>query len=398
MRADGLGRLAGLLAALVGVLTLAAGVGTSWAGAPANDTFDGATPITLPYTSGAVDTTDATVAPFDDGAVGVACGVGPTVLGASNSVWYTFTAQTDAVAYVDASASNYNVYAEVVTGSPSAGFTDTYCTTAPVAQFSVRAGTTYYVDFIAFNGRGDNTGGGGILRFSIFTDQPPTVGDFDRDGAPNGRDGCPAVAAPTANGCPAEPEGAACARRDVYLTSVLPDGKTKVTVRGISLAQFVHRTVYILRDNVQVGTTVLQPNGSFTATVPAPPPGTRSRSRYQARIYNAQTEKLKLQRRMVATHLTRRDTTLTLTGRITPPFARAPARIFLQRYLSCGRKQNVPIKGVRPNAHGHFAISFQVPLQSTGVLMYRATTKVARQTGGRPDIRTFTLPRPIDTS
>src|SRR5690349_15729812 len=189
-------RRVGPIVMLIGTLTLAHAAGTS-AAAPANDKFAGATPITLPYTSPSVDTTEATV-DSDDSAVGVACGVGPNNPYASNSVWYTFTAATDAVAHVVASRSNYYLLDPVVTGSPSAGFTSLSCATGPGAEFPVRAGTTYYVDFIAFG-----AAGGGKLRFSIVASAPGA--DTDNDGRLDSFDSCPTVAASTLNGCPPEP-------------------------------------------------------------------------------------------------------------------------------------------------------------------------------------------------
>ena len=221
--------------------------------------------------------------------------------------------------------------------------------------------------------------------------------DIDNDGALNASDHCPTVASPTADGCPAPPEALACARRDLYLVDVLAEGKSKVRVRGMANTRYVGRTVRILRDGIPVATTVVHPAGSFSTAVGAPTTNRRSKSRYQARIANAHTENLKLERRMIAPHLIRTGNRLTLTGRITAPFAATPVRIGLQRYLSCGRKQSAKIKGVLPDASGHFSISFRIPPKSTGVLMYRATTKVTNHPGGRANTPTFTLPRPIDT-
>ncbi|HSD78145.1 MAG TPA: hypothetical protein VLA98_12100, partial [Solirubrobacteraceae bacterium] len=115
-----------LLLVMAGALMLAVGVGSAPAQAPSNDTWAGATVVSLPF-SGTQDTTEATVGD-DDLAAGAACGIDPGGgFIASHSVWYAFTPGADGVVTLDASGSTYPVIGAVVTGTPEGGFASASC-------------------------------------------------------------------------------------------------------------------------------------------------------------------------------------------------------------------------------------------------------------------------------
>lgn len=187
----------------------------------------------------------------------------------------------------------------------------------------------------------------------------------------------------------------ACTKLDLYLVDVLPAGRTKVSVTGAADLRLRGRTLEILLDGRRVGRAVVRSTGAFAATVRAPKPARRSRARFQARFGSTRSQNLKLQRRMVAARLSRSGKRFTLTGRITKPFAKRPAAIGIQRYLSCGRVQRLPVKRVRPTSSGRFTVTFAVPSASVRALMYRALTKVARRPGGKATSSTYTLPRAV---
>jgi hypothetical protein len=143
-----------------------AGVGTAWSAPPGNDTYAGATPVTLPYVSGPVDTTEATL-DQDDIEVEAACGIPPDFFTPANSVWYTFTATSDAVVAIDTSQSDYAILGAVVTGSPGS-FTAVSCFLGG-ASFDVQAGQSYHAVFYGAYGVG------GTLEFSLTPGQPPSA-------------------------------------------------------------------------------------------------------------------------------------------------------------------------------------------------------------------------------
>ena len=187
----------------------------------------------------------------------------------------------------------------------------------------------------------------------------------------------------------------ACTKLDLYLVDVLPAANGKVGVSGAADLRLAGRTVEILRDGQPVGTALVGAAGGFSARVAAPPRARRSSARYRARVGATLSQSLKLQRRMVAVDLTRRGSTLALSGLISGPRARRPATIGLQRYRSCGRKDTVTIRTVRPDRVGRFSVRFAVPPGAEKALMYRATTRVATRPGGPATMRTFTLPRAL---
>ena len=150
---------------LTGALTLSAGAGAAWSAPPANDTYDGAAKITLPFTSGIVDTTEATL-DQNDSEIGSLCGL-TDFFTPSNSVWYTFTATTDAAVLVDAFGSGYPVVGAVVTGAPGS-FAYVSCF-SDYSVSDVQAGQTYHVVLYGAYGSGGN------LQFSLTPGGPPTA-------------------------------------------------------------------------------------------------------------------------------------------------------------------------------------------------------------------------------
>ena len=107
------------------------------------------------------------------------------------------------------------------------------------------------------------------------------------------------------------------------------------------------------------------------------------------------SQKLRLERRMVATTLTRSGANLVLRGIVNPPRARRQPAIAVDRFLSCRRREQVKVPKVKPDRRGRFAVRIKVPAGSSAVL-YRARTKVPPRAGRPPTKGTFTLPRAAD--
>jgi hypothetical protein len=187
----------------------------------------------------------------------------------------------------------------------------------------------------------------------------------------------------------------ACTTLDVILIDVLPASGGKVSVTGTADVKLAGKTADILRDGAKVGAAKIQPNGFFAARVAAPPKKKLRTARYQAKVGTDASQKLLLQRRMLALTLTRSGSNLVFKGRITPPFAKKPAVIEIERFLSCSKSEKVQIARVVPDRRGNFTVKFAVP-GDVNAAIYRALTKVARAKGGAPRAPTFTLPRAID--
>ena len=187
----------------------------------------------------------------------------------------------------------------------------------------------------------------------------------------------------------------ACTKLDLLLIDVLPARRGKVSVTGTADLRLVGQTAQILRDGKPAGKAPIRSDGSFGAVVPAPPKARARTARYVARVGSTASQALRLERRMVATTLRRVGNTLVLRGRISPPFARKPAAIGIQRFLSCRQRQRVAVARAVPNARGDFTVRIPLPAGAQAAI-YRASTKVATRRGGRPTASTFTLPRAVD--
>jgi hypothetical protein len=187
----------------------------------------------------------------------------------------------------------------------------------------------------------------------------------------------------------------ACTKLDLLLIDVLPAGGRKVSVTGTADLRLAGQTAQILLDGKRVGSARIGADGGFAAKVPAPASKSRKNARYQARVGATASQKLKLERRMVATTLTRSGSNLVLRGKVTKPFASAPAAIEVERFLSCQRQEKVAVAKVVPDRSGNFSVVIPVPAGASAAI-YRALTKVPPRPRASATAPTFTLPRAID--
>ena len=209
----------------------------------------------------------------------------------------------------------------------------------------------------------------------------------------------------TIRGTPAFTQGTAndlylaCTRLDLLLVDVLPRGRRRIHISGAADLRLVGRTVQIFlgqrSPGVRVGMTKIRPDGSFELTVKAPR-GARARksARYQARVGSTRSQRLRLVRRMVATTLARSGNTLKLSGILLRPFARPPAVIEVERYLSCRRREKVAVARVTPRRNGRFTVTIPIP-DGVPAVLYRARTRAPTIPTGRI-ANVFTLPRAAD--
>src|ERR1700752_464596 len=142
-------------------------VGPALAAAPANDTFGGATLVSVGF-SEQLDTTEATT-DADDAQLNASCGAPAT----DASVWYALDG-TDNGVVVDVSSSNYS--AGVLVGVGTQGNLQTVACGPGAVAFFAAAGTTYYV--LAIDDQFDGGGNGGNLSISFNEIPPPPTVDI----------------------------------------------------------------------------------------------------------------------------------------------------------------------------------------------------------------------------
>jgi len=156
-------KLLAVLALALGALVVAAPA--VLAAAPTNDTFTGATEVTIGF-SEVLDTTEATT-DADDAQLNASCGAPVS----DASVWYVLQG-SDQEVLVDVSQSNYS--AGVLVGTGSQGNLELVTCGPGAVVFFAEAGTTYYVLAVDFFGRGN----GRLLSISFSEAPPPPTVDI----------------------------------------------------------------------------------------------------------------------------------------------------------------------------------------------------------------------------
>jgi hypothetical protein len=160
-------RRTALLVTIVALASMALAA-PAFAAAPTGDLYANRTTIaSLPFTE-SVDTTEATTDANDTEAVGP-CGPVPT----DASVWYEYTAASDAGFLVDTNSSTYSTGIVVATGSPGS-FQLVTCNAGAIAVPSI-PGETYAI--LVFDYQGDGGGNGGTLDITVADVPPPPVLD-----------------------------------------------------------------------------------------------------------------------------------------------------------------------------------------------------------------------------
>ena len=160
----GITRLA-LPALLLAGLTVGS-AGPALAAAPSNDDFQSAITVgTLPYTSGPIDTTEATTAADD-----------PFCQNGEKSVWFQFTATDSGFVAFDTFQSDFDTVLAAYTGTQGdlteiACNDDTSGSLQSKITFETTAGTTYYIMAAGFGGAA------GTLVLNGDVSEPPFTFD-----------------------------------------------------------------------------------------------------------------------------------------------------------------------------------------------------------------------------
>jgi hypothetical protein len=187
-----------------------------------------------------------------------------------------------------------------------------------------------------------------------------------------------------------------CTLRRLVLIDVFEHGG-RVRLLGAADRRYIGRRVRIRFTGT--GRTVARPkvrrDGTFRATAPLPDAAIRatSRARYLATIGKQKSMKLKLQRRMIVTQMSRKRSRITIAGRVVQPLTSPATTILVKRRVTC-RAWKV-VKRFKPAADGAFSVRLPAPKDGEAAV-YRMTTRVKHFAWGTKTYPTFTLPRYVD--
>jgi hypothetical protein len=197
----------------------------------------------------------------------------------------------------------------------------------------------------------------------------------------------------------AEQAALQCTSRRLVLTDVLQRGN-RVRLTGAADKRYVGKQVNLhfvppFGGGPRVATATVQKDGSFSASAKLPPKRLRNsnRARYQARIGDERSLRLKFRRRMAVQTVKVADGKVRIAGRVSRPLA-APARtIEVRERVSC--KTWRVVKRIKPKRDGSWSTTLDAP-ESQLAGTYRFTTKVRKNTRNKKTYPTFTLPRYVD--
>jgi hypothetical protein len=186
-----------------------------------------------------------------------------------------------------------------------------------------------------------------------------------------------------------------CTTRKLALIDVL-ERKGYARLYGAADRRFIGKRVDVVSswDGKVVARPTVQRDGTFTAKGKLPPMALRhgNRARYQARIGQEKSLRLKLFRRMLVTKMTSSGGKVTIAGRVILPLGHPVQTITIKRRVSCTK--NVVAKTVHPDSKGRFSVTLGAP-PSGQAAVYRLATKVRKNTHNPKLYPTFTLPRAV---
>jgi hypothetical protein len=184
-----------------------------------------------------------------------------------------------------------------------------------------------------------------------------------------------------------------CSRAELVLLSAAQSG-ARVRFRGTASPADAGQqvTVHTLRGGAVAARATVRPDGSFEATGPLPRRSVVNKTHYFAQLGERRSPPLKLTRRLTA-QLETSAATITISGRVSPPFGKPIRRVVIRQLTSCASGYAV-VARARPDARGRFRV--RVPrVTGVGPALYRAQTRVPTK-GGGATLRTFGLVLGID--
>jgi virginiamycin B lyase len=214
------------------------------------------------------------------------------------------------------------------------------------------------------NGAGSNSG------------SSSSGGGSGGSGGSGGRPSLPGV--PLATGCVSE---------QLSLVDVLAHGAT-AQLLGVAPRSAAGQQVKVLSawNGKVIGKAKVAANGSFTASVSAPPSRLRhsAKGSYEVELGNGKSAPVAYTRRLYTSAITASGRTITFAGSVTPPLAKPAAPVVIRAATSCaGVARGTVVATVTPSRGGTFSATIKLPaaLEAAASAYFRAETVVRKAAG-----------------
>jgi virginiamycin B lyase len=179
---------------------------------------------------------------------------------------------------------------------------------------------------------------------------------------------------------PAVPAAVGCTAERLSLLDVTAQGGA-AKLLGTAPRSAAGRQVKILAawNGKAVGKAKVAPNGTFSASVPPPPPRFRhgARGGYAVELGNLKSPAVAFSRRVYTTAITASGRTITFAGSVVPPLTKPPGRVLIRAASSCaGVARGVVVATATPGRSGAFKAKITLPgaLDGGASVYFRAET------------------------
>ncbi len=232
----------------------------------------------------------------------------------------------------------------------------------------------------------------------------PPAGPSNTDTATTSTRSSDTVGSANGGGLPAlppVPAAVGCAPERLSLLDVTAQGAT-AKLLGVAPRSAAGRQVKILSawNGKVVGTAKVAANGTFSASVAAPPSRFRHAPKggYAVKLGKVQSAPVTFSRRVYTNAVTASGRTLTFAGSVIPPLAKPPGPVLIRAASSCaGVARGAVVATVTPSRGGSFSAKITLPAAlGAGASVYlRAETVVRKGAGKKKTISSAGLVRGI---
>ncbi|MHB8241525.1 MAG: choice-of-anchor Q domain-containing protein, partial [Solirubrobacteraceae bacterium] len=186
-----------------------------------------------------------------------------------------------------------------------------------------------------------------------------------------------------------------CGTSKLLLSDVYVHGR-RVAIRGSAAKSLIGKRVRILLDGErEVAGAVVRPGGQFATS--APMPATHGPklldARYVAQIGKLRSPSLKLTRRLELDAPSVKGATVTLSGKLVPPFTKPLGQVVVREEVECGKPRAV--KTFTPSRSGRYRITVSLPAGTRAALFRLSGTVAATKRTEKHPIVAISLPLPV---
>ncbi len=186
-----------------------------------------------------------------------------------------------------------------------------------------------------------------------------------------------------------------CGTSELLLSDVYVHGE-RVAIRGSAAKSLIGKRVRILLNGEhQVASAVVKTDGQYVTTAPLPAKHGRKLldARYLAQIGTLRSLNLKLTRRLELEAPSASGATVTLSGRLVPPFAKPPRQVVVTEEVECGKPRVV--KRFTPSRSGRYRIAVSLPAGTRAAIFRLSSTVAASTHSEKHGFAIFSLPLPV---